>query len=287
MGAVDKHTVTLGSAAVLTKSQATRVARIVIAYAQVGQDPATDRKRIRSAPRFDDFLAEYWSRWSPRWKLSTYETNAMYRAHYLEGSFPGIFIDALNEADVTKWFADLNNRTGPGAANRVLSILNHMLNKAETWGYRLENTNPCRVVRLNKRRQCERFLTVPELTLLGTILAAERAGTDKVRSIAATAITLLLLTGCRSSEVMSLQWGDSLKGTLEGTATDTQRREALIWAYRVWRDTGGKAVEDALRVANLFVHTRRPNDCIGTGKEMVGIFLTVCTIGRLPSPVHR
>jgi integrase len=221
------RTVTLGSAAVLTKSQATRVARIVIAYAQVGQDPATDRKRIRSAPRFDDFLAEYWSRWSPRWKLSTYETNAMYRAHYLDGSFSCIFIDALNEADVTKWFADLNNRTGPGGANRVMSILNHMLNKAESWGYRLDNTNPCRVVRLNKRRQCERFLTIPELTRLGAVLAEERAGQDKVRSIAATAITLLLLTGCRSNEVMKLHWEDVIGHRLK--LRDSKTGPRTVW----------------------------------------------------------
>jgi integrase len=205
------RTVTLGSAAVLTKSQATKVARMVIAYAQVGQDPATDRKRIRSAPRFDDFLIEYWTRWSPKWKHSTYQTHAMYRALYLDGSFPGVFIDALNEADVTKWFADLNNRTGPGAANRVMSILNHMLNKAESWGYRLENTNPCRDIKPNKHRQCERFLTAAELTRLGEVLAEERAGSEKVRPIAATAITLLLLTGCRHAEILNLHW-DEVRG---------------------------------------------------------------------------
>ncbi|MBA4172376.1 MAG: hypothetical protein C0511_06905 [Hyphomicrobium sp.] len=38
--------------------------------------------------------------------------------------------------------------------SRSLAI---MLNKAEAWGYRLENTNPCRSVRPNTRRQCERF----------------------------------------------------------------------------------------------------------------------------------
>lgn len=45
----------------------------------------------------------------------------------------------------------------------------------------------------------------------------------------------------------------SLKGALGEVATDLQRREALIWSYRVWRNTGGKAVEDALRGANLSV----------------------------------
>ena len=202
------RTVTIGPASVITRHQATMVARRLIAYAQVGLDPATDRKRIRSAPRFDDFLEEYWARWSPHWKPSTYETQTGSRALYLDGAFPGVFIDALNEADVTKWFADLNNRTGPGAANRVMAILNNMLNKAEVWGYRLENTNPCRAVRLNRKRRCERFLSNAELGRLGRVLAEARGGGDPVASAKATAVTLLLLTGCRVGEILGLHWQD-------------------------------------------------------------------------------
>jgi hypothetical protein len=76
------------------------VARRVIAYAQVGHDPATDRKRIRSAPRFDDFLEEYWSRWSPQWKASTLETHNGYRRQYLDRAWwltlvPGATLFAL------------------------------------------------------------------------------------------------------------------------------------------------------------------------------------------------
>jgi hypothetical protein len=116
------RTVTIGPASVLTRHQAQMVARRVIAYAQVGRDPATDRKRIRSAPRFDDFLKEYWTRWSPQWKPSTLATHDGYRRLYLDNAFKGVFIDELNEADVAKWFSDLNNRAGPGAANRTLEI---------------------------------------------------------------------------------------------------------------------------------------------------------------------
>jgi NAD(P)-dependent dehydrogenase (short-subunit alcohol dehydrogenase family) len=54
--------------------------------------------------------------------------------------------------------ADIDNRMGPGGSHQALAMLNHMLNKAENWG----NTNPCRAVRLNKSRKCERFLTTPE-----------------------------------------------------------------------------------------------------------------------------
>ena len=44
-----------------------------------------------------------------------------------------------------------------------------------------------------------------------------------------------------------------MEGALGGSPTDIQRREALLWAYRVWRNTGGKAVEEGLRAARLFV----------------------------------
>ena len=124
------RTVTIGPASVLTRHQAQMVARRVIAYAQVGRDPAIDRKRIRSAPRFDDFLNEYWSRWSPQWKASTLATHDGYRRQYLDDAFKGVFIDELNEEHVTKWFADLNNRTSPGAAQLIARLLDSV-GKAE------------------------------------------------------------------------------------------------------------------------------------------------------------
>ena len=97
---------------------------------------------------------------------------------------------------VVKWFADLNNRADPGAANRTLEILKHMLNKAEIWGYRLENTNPCRCVRPNRRKHCERFLSIEELARLGKELAHMRCSDDPAAQSTAALISLLLLTAC-------------------------------------------------------------------------------------------
>ena len=248
------RTVTIGPASVITKHQATIVARRVIAYAQVGLDPAADRKRIRGAPRFDDFLKEYWSRWSPHWKISTYETNLGYRRHYLDAAFPDVFVDELNEAHVTRWFAELNNRTGPGAANRTLSMLNHMLNKAESWGYRLENTNPCRSIRPNRRGKCERFLTIAEIGRLGEVLAQESASGDKVRPIAAAAVSLLLLTGCRLGEVLGLRWKDVRGNCLHLEDSKTGPKT-------VWLGDDARAVIDSLprrqNIAWLFWNPRQ------------------------------
>lgn len=233
------RTVTIAPTTIITQHQALTVARRVIAYAQVGHDPATDRARIRSAPRFDDFLDEYWRRRSPQWKASTLATHGVYRRLYLDHAFPGIFIDELNEAHLTKWFAALNNETGPGAANRCLTILANMLTKAESWGYRLENTNPCRAVRPNRQRQCERFLSHAELARLGKVLAEDRTGEDRLKAVVASAVTLLLLTGCRSAEVAGLQWSD-VKGNR------LKLRDSKTGPRTVWLGDQARAVIAAL-----------------------------------------
>lgn len=233
------RTVTIGSTAIISLAQATDVARRVIAYSLLGHDPATDRQRARRAPRFDDFLKEYWSRWTPRWKPSTLENNLGYRRGYLDGAFAGIFVDELNETHVVKWFNSVTDRGGPAAANRSLEILRHMLSKAEGWGYRLENSNPCREVRQNRRVMRERFLSVAELQRLGDVLARERALSDDVRPVAAVAITLLLLTGCRRGEVLGLQWQD-IKGNR------LKLRDSKTGPRTVWLGDEARAMIDTL-----------------------------------------
>jgi integrase len=221
------RTVTLGPASVLTRHQAQMVARRVLAYARVGHDPASERKRIRSAPRFDEFLLEYWTKCSVAWKPSTVETQSQYRRAYIDGAFPDLFIDEINEGHVAKWFASLTDRAGPGAANRCLEILSAAFNKAEQWGYRLENTNPCRAVRANRRRQCERFLTTDELTRLGMVIAEVRAGDDQVRASAASVVALLVLTGCRLGEILGLTWGEVRGNRLK--LADSKTGPRTVW----------------------------------------------------------
>ena len=233
------RTVTIGPASVLTKHQAQSVARTVIAYAQIGQDPATDRERIRSAARFDDFVDEFWAKWAPRWSGKTFSVNTAYQRNYLDGAFPGVLVDELNEAHVTKWFANLNNLTSPGAANMTLSLLSNMLNRAEDWGYRLENTNPCRAVRYNRRKACERFLSTDELARLGEVLERHRAGDDPARSTVASALLLLTLTGSRRGEVLGLHWQDVRGNRLK-------LRHGKTGPRTVWLGDDARAVIDSL-----------------------------------------
>jgi hypothetical protein len=66
-----------------------------------------------------------------------------------------------------------------------MSILHDMLNKAEAWGYGPENTDHCRTVRRNRRRQCGRFLSTAEMARLGRLLTQERRGEYKVEPLVA------------------------------------------------------------------------------------------------------
>ena len=75
---------------------------------------------------------------------------------------------------------------------------------AEGWGMVPEGCNPCRsVVRYPERRR-ERFLTDEEFIRLGTVLdeAGARGG---VSPSAVAALRLLMLTGCRKSEILTLR----------------------------------------------------------------------------------
>src|SRR5262249_8470852 len=93
----------------------------------------------------------------------------------------------------------------PYQANRTLGVLSKMMNLAETWGIRDRHTNPCEDVERYPERKRERFLSPQELRRLGKAL--DRAEAEETESLhAVAAFRLLLLTGCRLSEIQTLRW---------------------------------------------------------------------------------
>ena len=79
-----------------------------------------------------------------------------------------------------------------------------MMFKAEEWGWRERDANPCLGTRKNPRRKVARFLDADELERLGRALDAREAEWPD----AIAAIRLLALTGCRGGEVLDLRWRD-------------------------------------------------------------------------------
>ena len=73
--------------------------------------------------------------------------------------------------------------------------------------------NPCRGIRLNRRTPLTRFLSLDEIRRLNRALdAASLRGPS--RRMQADIIRLLLLTGSRKSEVVTLRWSEVQNGVL-------------------------------------------------------------------------
>ena len=98
-------------------------------------------------------------------------------------------------------------RKTPVAANEAVGALSRMLNRAEAWGLVPAGSNPCRFVTRYRTRRPERFLTEEEFGRLGRALDDMEAE-GRLPPHAAAAIRLLMLTGCRSGEVVGLRWED-------------------------------------------------------------------------------
>ena len=82
-----------------------------------------------------------------------------------------------------------------------------MFSLGEAWGLSREGGNPCRSVVRYKRRKRERFLTEQEYRRLGRVLGALEAE-GRMPGHAAAALRLLMLTGCRLNEILTLRWDD-------------------------------------------------------------------------------
>lgn len=112
-------------------------------------------------------------------------------------------IDAIGPAYVTR--LHLAWKDTPTRANRALALLSHMFTMAEKWHLRPTLSNPCRHVERFKENKRERFLSAVELARLGETLT-ELEGKRGAQVFGLAAVRLLIFTGARASEILSLTW---------------------------------------------------------------------------------
>ena len=118
-------------------------------------------------------------------------------------------------------------RDTPTMANTVIGVLSKMYRLAEIWELVPPGCNPCRSVRHYKERSRERFLTPEEFRRLGKALReADAKGTLWPPAIAA--IRLLMLTGCRKGEILTLRWDDVDRTTRELRLRDTKSGPRMV-----------------------------------------------------------
>jgi integrase len=200
-----KRTLTLGVHGALTPDQARRLGKDRLAEVTRGTDPAAERQRAKHAPHLAALIERYRAE-----HLADKKPSTRVRA---EGLLKRIILPALGQMkaeEVTK--PDVlafhrAHRSTPVEANRALTLLSGIFTWAEDQGLVLRAGNPCRRIKKHPETRRERYLSAQELARLGAALSrAERDGSETAAAI--LAVRLLLLTGCRKSEILGLRWDD-------------------------------------------------------------------------------
>lgn len=119
----------LGDAGSLTVDDARRIAHAILS----GSRPPPSVVRRQHALTFRRFVGAYLERRVPHWKPSTTVANRKYLKNTLLPAFGRLPIGEVRAVTVQRWFHRYGE-TSPGGANRALTVLRDIINRAVEWG---------------------------------------------------------------------------------------------------------------------------------------------------------
>ena len=196
--------ITVGRHGAISADEARRRAAAIIARIKAWEEPAPAPApaEVTVAELAARYLEEHVAvRCKPR-------TEVLYRAAVRRHLVPALgetLVSAVTREQVAALHFRL--RETPYAANRAVHLLARILDVAAEQGLRPAGAaNPCRSVERFRERRHERFLSEEEFRRLGRVLEAAAGGAGGASPAAVAAIRLLVLTGCRRSEILGLRW---------------------------------------------------------------------------------
>ena len=236
----------IGAMGPVTPDQARLKARALLGDVATGEDPAERRRRRRLTPTVsevcDRFIKDHIEH---RLKPKSQVGYKQVIRDAIKPSIGAIKISEVTRADISALHQSYCDR--PYQANRILSVLSKLFNLCELWGYRPDGSNPCRLIQRFKETRKERFLSDEEISRLSSVIAEAEASRD-ISIYVAAAFRMLLLTGCRLSEIQFLKWEYVTRTHLVLPDTKTGKRAIPL------PDTGRKILDALPRhPANPFV----------------------------------
>ncbi|MDP0927963.1 tyrosine-type recombinase/integrase [Paracoccus onubensis] len=167
---------------------------------RLGADPAGERDRRKASPTVKEFGTRFLSdHVALHCKAKTHREYQRAFDLYINPKFGSHRITDISRTDVVRLHQSMKQT--PYQANRTVAILSVMFTVAHSWGIRTDGMNPCWKVKRYREEKRERYLIPDELARLGKVLDEARDEPEAVNCI-----RLLLLTGCRLSEIQTLKW---------------------------------------------------------------------------------
>ena len=214
----------LGDAATMSVDEARSSAVRTLAAIRRGEDPPRDPAETL----FEAVAVTVFERYRRLWKPRTLDVNRCYLKNQILPRFHGRQVADINRRDVRDWFASL--RATPVAADRSMPVLSVIMREAEAMGFRPQGSNPCLGIRRYRRKGRARFLSNEEIRHLSARLSAHAKTAPQQVAV----VRLLLLTGCRKSEILTLRWSDYREGHL--FLRDSKTGPRTVWLSRPARN---------------------------------------------------
>jgi len=161
-----------------------------------------EKQSLMARDFFELFIEKYIMQ---KYKQTTIHRSIIQIRKHIIPFFSKKCIGEITKKDIIAFVDSLNHIKA--AANSCFDLLSVAFTQAELWGYREENSNPCRRVKKYPGNLKERFLSNEELVRLEEVLL-ERRYTSQSSPYTLAALWMLLYTGCRESEILTLQWKD-------------------------------------------------------------------------------
>lgn len=198
---------TIGEFPAITTEQAREEAKRRLGMATLDQDPEAERKRLKEAVTVKQLSAKFIElHVEPSLSETTIKGYKEQINHCILPELGKRLVLDINQEEIQLWHLR-QSKNSRASADYALRVLACMFSKAEAWGYLPKNTNPARGVKKNPQIVKHRPLNLDEFSKVGAFLnAAIENRTMDSRSI--RAIQLLMLTGCRRSEIVFLKWSD-------------------------------------------------------------------------------
>ena len=216
---------TVADAETVTETEARARARSMLTALRDGGEPdAEDPREVL----FEKVAEEVFARYGRRWKLRTLKANRIYLRRQILPFFRGRAIGAITREDVQAWFRSLH--ATPAAANRSAPILSVIMQQGGSLGSPAERQQPL------QGHPALPAGTVGTLPVSRGIPPPRRSpGASRRRaSVPRSGRALLVLTGCRKSEILTLQWRFYREGRLY--LADSKTGPRTVWLCEAARD---------------------------------------------------
>lgn len=206
-----RRCITIGSAELLTLTQARDMASKYKHQLALGQDPQDSKEILKAIPKLRDFIQEQYLPFIKTYKRSWTGDVGLIKNH-IGPQFGSLCMDELKKQDVVAFINKQLLTHAPGSVNRVVILLRYIFNLAIRWETAGISKNPTAGIPiLEENNKKERYLSPEEARKL--IGALQDSWNPMLQYI----VPMLILTGARKNEVQQAKWED------------------INWEQRIWR----------------------------------------------------